>query len=583
MLVVLVALLAWDRFSPSVVMLCGLAAVYVGGVVDEADAFSGFSNPAPITVAALYVLAGASERTGAMQSLTERAFGRGTRHQRRQLARMLFPTAAASGFVANTPLVSMLAPRADAWARRVGHSPSRYLMPISFAAVFGGVITVIGTSTNLVVSGLLSDAGQEPLGVFEITVVGLPLAVVGVTLIVLLAPRLLPSRVAPSEDLAAGSREFIVEMEVPPGSALARSSVIDAGLRNLQGVFLVEIEREGRAIAPVRPDVVLAEGDRLIFAGNADRVVDLQAMTGLRPAAEQHFAATGESTGRRFYEAVVGTDSPLEGATLKTVGFRGRYGAAVFAVHRAGERVSGKLGDVRLRTGDVLLLVAERGFERRWRDGNDFLVVSPLDGAVPLRREKARIVELATLALVVVAGLGLLDLTKTALVVALGLVAVRVIRPDEARRSIDLNIILLIAASFGVGAAVAESGLAAEIADLSVGALGRFGDIGILAGVLLATVLATELLSNNAAAVLMFPIAMAMAAQAELEPRSLAIAVLIAASCSFLTPIGYQTNTMVFSMGGYKFRDFARLGFPLTIATIVVSLVLIPLTFGLKA
>ena len=259
-LLALVALLAWDRFSPSVVMLCGLAAVYVGGVVDEADAFSGFSNPAPITVAALYVLAGASERTGALQSLTERAFGRGTRHERRQLARMLFPTAAASGFVANTPLVSMLAPRADAWARRVGHSPSRYLMPISFAAVFGGVITVIGTSTNLVVSGLLSDAGQEPLGVFEITVVGLPLAVVGVTMIVLLAPRLLPSRVAPSEDLAAGTREFIVEMEVPPGSALAGRSVIDAGLRNLQGVFLVEIERDGRAIAPVRPDVVPGRG-----------------------------------------------------------------------------------------------------------------------------------------------------------------------------------------------------------------------------------------------------------------------------------------------------------------------------------
>ncbi len=449
--------------------------------------------------------------------------------------------------------------------------------------MFGGVITVIGTSTNLTVSGLLSEDGQDPLGLFEITAVGLPTAIVGVTLLVLLAPRLLPNRVAPSEDLAASSREFIVEMEVFPGSALVGRSVADAGLRNLQGVYMVEIERDGRAIAPVRPDVVLVEGDRLVFAGNAGRVVDLQAMTGLRPAAEQHFAAAGDAMGRRFYEAVVGNGSPLEGTTLKDVDFRSRYGAAVFAIHRSGERVLGKLGEVRIRGGDVMLLVAERGFDRRWRDANDFLVVSPLDGAVPLRRNKARIVELATLALVLVAGLGLLDVTKTALVVALGLVALRVIRPDEARRSIDMNIIVLIAASFGIGAAVSESGLAIEIADLFLGAFGGWGDVGILAGVLIATMIATELLSNNAAAVLMFPIAMATAEKADLEPRSLAIAILMGASLSFLTPVGYQTNTMVFSMGGYKFRDFARLGFPLTIASAAMSILLIPLVFGLKA
>jgi di/tricarboxylate transporter len=580
-LVVLVAALAWDRFSPSVVMLFGLAAVYVGGVIDEQQAFSGFSNAAPITVAALYVLAGASERTGALQSLTERAFGRGTRHERRQLARMLFPTAAASGFIANTPLVGMLAPRADAWARRVGHSPSRYLMPISYAAVFGGVITVIGTSTNLTVSGLLTEDGQKPLGLFEITLVGLPIAIVGVTLVVLLAPRLLPPRVAPSEDLAASSREFIVEMEVFPGSPLAGRTVADAGLRNLQGVYLVEIERDGRAIAPVAPEEALAGGDRLVFAGNAGRVVDLQAMTGLRPAAEQHFAAAGDAMGRRFYEAVLGDGSPLEGTTLKDIDFRSRYGAAVFAIHRAGERLLGKLGEVRLRGGDVMLLVAEQGFDRRWRDANDFLVVSPLGGAVPLRREKARIVELATLTLVLVAGLGLLDVTKTALVVALALVALRVIRPDEARRSIDMNIIVLIAASFGIGAAVSQSGLALEIADLFLRVFERFGDVGILAGILIATMIATELLSNNAAAVLMFPIAMATAERADLEPRSLAIAILTGASLSFLTPVGYQTNTMVFSMGGYKFRDFTRLGFPLTIASAIMAILLIPLVFGL--
>lgn len=583
-LLVLIVVLALDRFSPAVVMLGAVATLYVGGVIDERAAFSGFSNAAPITVAALYVLAGAAEATGAMQGLTDRAFGRGRpRGTRRQLARMLFPTMGASGIIANTPLVGMLAPRADAWARRQGQSPSLYLMPISYAAVFGGVITVIGTSTNLTVSGLLSASDQEPLGVFEITAVGLPIALVGVSVLVLLAPRLLPNRVAPSEDLTGGGKEFMVEMELPPGSPLAGRSVVEANLRNLQGVFLVEIEREGRAIAPVPPGEVLRENDRLIFAGNGGRILDLQAMGGLRPAAEPHFAATGSPTGRRFFEVVVGNDSPLDGASLKEAGFRGRYGAAVFAIHRAGERLSGKLGELRLRAGDLLLVVADREFDRRWRDSGDFLVVSPLDGTVPLRRNKARIVELAALGLVVVAGAGLLDLTKTALVVALGLVAFRVIRADEARRSIDLDIIVLIAASFGLGAAVGQSGLALEIADLFLAAFGGLGDVGILAGVLVATMIATELLSNNAAAVLMFPIAMATAAQAGLEPRALAIAILIGASLSFITPIGYQTNTMVFGMGGYRFGDFARLGAPLTLITIVMSLLLIPIFFGLRA
>ena len=585
-LVVLIGLLAWDRFNPAVVMLAGLVVLFAGGVIDEEAALSGFGNAAPITVAALYVLAGAAEATGALRGLTDRAFGSGgaaADRERRQLARMLLPTAGASAFIANTPLVAMLAPRADAWARRAGRSPSRYLMPISYAAVFGGVITVIGTSTNLTVSGLLSADGQEPLDVFEITPVGLPIALAGVLLLVALAPRLLPERVAPSESLAGGTREFVVEMEVPPGSPLAGRSVLEASLRSLQGVYLIEIERDGRVIAPVGRDEVLAEGDRLIFAGNAGRVVDLQAMSGLRPAAEPHFAATGSSVGRRFYEAVVAGGSALEGVTLKEVGFRERYGAAVFAIHRAGERLRGKLGGVRLRTGDVLLLVSDLGFDRRWREGHDFLVVSGLDDAVPLRREKARVVEFAALALVVVAGTGLLDLTKTALVVALGLVATRVIRPDEARRAIDFDIVVLIAASFGIGAAVADSGLADEIADVVLAVLGRFGDLGILAGVLVATMVATELLSNNAAAVLMFPIAMATAAQAGLEPRALAVAILVGASCSFLTPVGYQTNTMVFGMGGYRFGDFTRLGAPLTLLTIVVALLLIPLVFGLRA
>jgi di/tricarboxylate transporter len=278
---------------------------------------------------------------------------------------------------------------------------------------------------------------------------------------------------------------------------------------------------------------------------------------------------------------VIGEGSPLVGRTLKEIGFRGRYGGAVFAIHRAGERIPAKLGEVRLHVGDLLLVLADQEFRGRWENSHDFLLVSPLDGGVPVRREHALVVELTLLALVVVASTGLLGLLETSLLAAGGLVAGRIISVPEARRAIDFDVILMIAASFGLGAAMAESGLAEELGQLLVRGSDPFGDIAILAAVLIATMVMTELLSNNAAAVIMFPIAMATASEAGLASRPFAIAILIGASCSFLTPIGYQTNLLVYGMGGYRFLDFTRFGFPLTILTVVVSLIAIPIAFPL--
>jgi di/tricarboxylate transporter len=581
-----IAVLASERFPPALVMLAAVVTLLVAGVVDEDAAFAGFSNEAPFIVAALYVVAGAAEATGALERVTQRVFGRqrsdGTRAtERRDLARIVTPAAAASGFIANTPLVALMAPRVVAWSRRTGRSASRYLMPLSHGAVFGGVITVLGTSTNITVSGLLRESGQEQLEVFEITPVGLPLAVLGVALLLTVSPWLLPRRLSPSEADTGTTREFTLEMQVAPGSPLAGRTVADAGLRNLEGVFLLELERDGATTAPVAPDHELADGDRLTFVGAVSRVLDLQRIPGLVSAEQRHFSVVGSGS-RATYEVVIGEGSPLAGQTLKEIGFRGRYGGAVFAVHRAGERIPAKLGEVRLRVGDLLLVLADQGFRERWQDSHDFLVVSPMDGGVPVRREHGIVVELTLLALVVVAGTGLLDLLEASLLAAGGLVAGRVISLPEARRAIDFDVILMIAASFGLGAAMSESGLAAELGRLLVTVSESLGDVGILAAVLVATMLLTELLSNNAAAVLMFPIAMVSAQEAGLEPRAFAVAILIGASCSFLTPIGYQTNLLVYGMGGYRFLDFTRVGAPLTLLTIVVSLVAIPIAFPLR-
>jgi di/tricarboxylate transporter len=580
-IVALCAAFVTERVAPTVAMGTGVLFLYLAGVLDAPGAFGGFSNIAPITVAALYVIAGAADITGAMGGLTSRVLGDPERAgERRLLARLGYPVTLASGIMPNTPLVAMFAPRVAAWARRAGRSPSRFLIPLSYASILGGVITLLGTSTNLVVSGLLDAAGESPLGVFEITPVGLPVALAGVTVMVLVVPRLLPARQSPDEDFAS-IREFTIEMVVPAGSALAGASVAEAGLRNLQGVYLVEILRGDRAVSPVAPDEVLEFADRLVFAGAVDRVVDLQGIDGLVLAEEHHVAVHGER-GHRFYEVVVAESSPLNGSTLKDAGFRAAYGAAVVAVHRAGQRLGGKLGDLPLRNGDVLLVVGPDGFDARMRRRSDFSVIAPYGASTPMRRGSARVVEVAVVALVVLAGTGLLDLTKAAVGVALALVLTRVVTPLEATRSINLNIIAMIAFAFGLGAAASSSGLAAEVASGLVSATDGFGDRGILLGIALGTLLATELLSNNAAAALMFPVAVATAAETGIELRPMALVILLMASCSFLTPIGYQTNTMVFGMGGYRFTDFTRVGIPLTVCTLVLAVVLVPLAFPLR-
>ncbi len=556
--------------APAAAILCAVVVLLATGVIDERAAFAGFSNSAPITVAALYVLARAVEDTGALRPLVRAAL-RGDGGDRTRLMRLCYPAAAASAFLNNTPIVAMLIAPVSEWSERHSVSSSRFLMPLSFAVIMGGVVTTIGTSTNLVVSGLLEQHGHAPFGLFEITSVGLPLALVGIVVMSLLAPLLLPDRESPRSRLAATQRDFVVRMIVEPHGPLASRSVEAAGLRHLEGVFLVEIERGGELIAPVAPTTVLHGGDHLLFVGEARIVADLHELPGLVSAETPHFEAL-EVPERHRIEAVIGASSPLLGKTPKEIGFRARYDAAIVGIHREGQPVVAKLGEVKLRLGDTLLLLADAGFRERWRDRPDFLVLQSLDreAEAPVQGPKAGFVGLVGLGVVVVAGSGLLPILHASLIAAVLLVATRAVGAQAARDAIEVEVLLVIAASFGLGAAIEQSGLAATLAG---GIVALFGDLGwrfVLLGVVLSTVVMTEFISNNAAAALMFPIAMATAQGTGAEPRSFAIAVAIAASLSFLTPIGYQTNTMIYGPAGYRFGDYWRLGAPLTLATVVV-------------
>lgn len=572
-------LLAKEIYAPASTLLGATILLLVVGIISPQEAFSGFGNSAPITVAALYILARGVEKTNLLQPLLSFLLGHGS-SERSSLGRLLPVTGGASAFLNNTPLVAMLIGPITDWAERSGKSPSRYLMPLSFAVILGGVITVMGTSTNLVVSGMLESHGQAPMGIFEITPMGLPVAVAGFLILVLTAPILLPERRPARRDLENISREFTVNMLLEPGGPLDGKAVGVGGLRHLQGVFLVEVLRDGVSVGRVGPNTVLRGGDQLCFVGRVDQIVDLQSMRGLVSAEQSHLMPF-DTVRNIFLEAVIGATSPLVGKTLREVDFRRRYQAAVVAIHRAGHRVNAKLGEVDLKVGDTLVLLADRGFRDRWRDRSDFLLVSALEGTPPAVSKKAWIVGVITVAIVFVAGLGIMPMLQASLIGAIALVAFGVLTAVEARNAVDLEVIIMIAASFGVGAAMDKSGLASAAADLVLGGFGGLGTLGAALGILLSTLIVTEIITNNAAAALMFPIAFASAEKAGQDPRVFALVVAVAASCSFLTPIGYQTNTMVYGPGGYRFGDYARLGFPLTLCVIVTALLVLKFFYGM--
>ncbi len=577
-IVAVLVILVRGNVAPAVVTFGGATAVLVLGVIPAEEAFSGFSNAAPITVAALYVVAAAIEKTGALTPLMQGTLGdRG--HYRVPLLRTLVPTAGASAFLNNTPIVAMLIPQVISWADRRRVSASKVLMPVSFAAVLGGLITVIGTSTNLVVSGQMPALGLEPIGFFEIGKLGLPIALVGITVIILIAPAVLPGRRSAVAELEDASRRFAIEMVVDEGGPIDGKTVEQAKLRGLSGLFLSSIDRGDTTIAPVRPDTVLRGGNRLHFAGEVSKIVELQAIKGLTSSELKHVLDL-DNPSVRYFEVVVGSRSPLVGSTLREAGFRSTYQAAVLAIHRSGQLLQGRLGTQTIRLGDTLIIVSDPGFRNRWRDRADFLLIANLNGAPPTTTGRGWIPLVLLFAVVVSAATGVLPILEGSLIAAVVIVLTKVLSPLEARRAIDVEVIIVIASAFGLAAAMQASGLASVIAGGLVDFFGDYGDRGVLLGLVLATMILTEMITNNAAALLMLPIAVTAAQATGLDPRGAAIAVAIAASASFLTPIGYQTNMMVYGPGGYRFGDYARLGWSLSLIVLVLTVGLTPLLWA---
>ena len=566
-----VLVLTRDLISPAVAFTAAVVVLMVAGVVTPEQAFQGFSNPAPITVAALYVLARAVEKSGALQPIVRATLGTG-QSVRGALARMTVPVAAASAFLNNTPIIAMLSPQIGEWADRRGDSASRYLMPLSFAAILGGMTTLIGTSTNIVVSGLLEAEGYEPFTMFELTRIALPIALVGLVITILASPNLLPDRLPPRQETRTGGRSFSVRMIIEPGGPLDGLRMDEAWSALPKGTTMVYFERDGEGAGQPHPDTVLKGGDYLTLLGDTDVVLKLHDVSGLASSQQPHLPFEFRSARHAYFEAVIAPESRLVGQSLVDIRFLARYQATVVAIHRAGEPIQGHLARAPLKPGDTLMVIADQGFGDRWRGRNDFLLVWRLGGPAPPLSPKAGIVLAVAAAIVLGAGFQLLPILHLSLLGALALVVLGILSPNEAKDAIDFDVIVVIGAAFGLAAAVESSLLGQSAADLVATVFGRFGAQGAMAGIILSTIALSSLITNNAAAALVLPIALTTAAGFGVEPRAAAVAVALSASASFMTPIAYQTNLMVYGPGGYHFGDYARLGTPLTLVVLVVLL-----------
>lgn len=546
------------------------------------DVAGAFGNEGLVTVAVLFVVAAGLTHSGGTSRIGTPILGRPATMAGAQ-ARMMLPVAGVSAFLNNTTVVAMFLPVVKDWARKHRFDLSKLLMPLSFAAVLGGVCTLIGTSTNIVVQGLMIDAHMEPLGMFTITPIGVPIAIVGVVYVMLASRVLLPSRTPASEKLA-DAREYTVELEVEAGSPLDGTTIERAGLRHLPGLYLVEVRRGEEIEAAVGPDYVLKGGDRLVFVGLVQSVADVLNVRGLVPVADPDgLDLDVPRHDRAFIEAVVSATAPTVGLSIREGRFRGRYGAAVLAVHRNGELIKRKVGDIVLRAGDTLLLEAHPSFVEQQRDKRDFFLVSAVSGVQPVRHDRAW-VALGILAGVVVLGTVLdtwLDVgtLPAALLGAVAMVLAGCCTMDQARRSIEWSVIFAIGAALVIAKALDSTGAATALAGVLQGSVQSLGPGAALTVVYFGTLVLTELLTNNAAAALAFPIATATAASLGVSPIPFAIAVCVAASCGFATPTGYQTHLMVYGAGGYRFADFLRMGLGLDLLCMVIAVVLVPVFF----
>lgn len=588
--------LYYEKIAAELIMLAALLILVCSNVITMKEALAGFSNETIFTIAGLLVVGTGLQMTGAIEYISRAMLGQPKKGT--PLLRLIAPVAILSAFMNNTPLVAFFLPIFVHVARKLRTSPSKLLIPLSYASVMGGTCTLIGTSTNFVIHSALQEKGLPGIGMWELGWIGIPVSIVGLLYLGTIGEKLLPVRTDILEHAESHPREYTVELIVRPTCSLIGTTIRKSGLRDLPGLYLYAIERDAERVSPVSPDQELQLDDILCFSGVVSTIVDTQKIRGLEPIdhhehilphpaltdipAPQGAPTAAPRSGNQLCEAVISPSSPLVGLTVKEADFRSRYHASIIAVHRSGEKIDQKIGQIVLQPGDTLLVDAPEDFTKRWRNSRDFFLVSGLEDSAPVDHHRAWIA-LAIFAFVVLGmsffskHAALFSLIGAALTVLTGCTSSR-----EANRNIDLSVLILIAAALGVSKALDTSGAAEWIASRLTGWAAGIGDVAVLAVIVILTGVLTELLSNNACAAIMGTLAMATAKKTGMDPRPLLLAVAVTSSYGFATPLGYQTNLMVLGPGGYKFSDYLKVGIPLDIICWCLTILIVPMVWSLR-
>lgn len=579
-----VALFVWDRLRMDVVGLIVMGTLMVTGLVSLREGISGFANEALVTVAAMFVLSAGLIRTGAVDALGKWLGRLAGKSELRLLLLSVCLVIPLSAFINNTPVVVVMIPIVLGLARTMGARPSKLLMPISFASQMGGTLTLIGTSTNLLVAGLVLDLGMDRIRLFDITPPALVLTGIGVVYLLTAGRWLTPVRETTRDLIKSYElRDYLTGLVVEPDSPLVGKSLGEVRFATQYGLEVVVIEREGRRLTTPDASVVIQAGDLLLAEGKVEDIARIEEDAHLKVTTPSGGLFEGERTDSeeerpQLAELLVSPRSPAAGRSIQRLRFRQRYGVPVLGVQRHGTPLRERVRDVLLVPGDLLLV---RGLPRdllRIHEGRDFALLGAVERPV-LRRQKLWIAVGILAAVVGFAAVGVMPILLSAVLGVIAMFLTGCVTPEEAYQEVDWMVLVLLGSIIPLGIAMQNTGAAALVADQILRVTTAVGLVGALAAIYLITSIFTELISNNAAAVVLTPIAIATAAELGVSPMPFVIAVMIAASNSYMTPVGYQTNTFIYGPGGYRFSDFFRVGAPLNLLMLVAAAVVIPFFF----
>ena len=561
----LIVVLYRELIRPGIAFMIATVVLLMTGVITPKEALSGFANEQLAVIVMLMVISNTMRKTNLLDQGFQKFFKQSD-GRNRFMTKMTGSIGIASAFLNNTPLVAMMMPYVYSWSEQKKIPASQFLIPLSYASILGGCITLIGTSTNLIVNGLAIEYGEESMQIFDFAILGIPALIIGGAYLFLFSGKLLPNNRSAMEESA--SREYFVETHVERNSNLIGKTVEEASLRNLKGLFLVEIRRKKNDITPVPPDLRLEQGDKLFFAGDPSGVAELTSPAlGLSLPKACQLPKESQS---RVVELVIAPQSSLIGDEVKDTDFRNRYNGAIMGIHRGEERFKGKIGDIELRGGDVLLVLSGSGFIKRVEESQDFYILSQVKEVHNLSKWKTAVLFMGLILSIVLAALNLVPLFISLVALIIVCILLKLLRTREIKENADMNLIVIIALGLALGKAMINSGLADLLANSGLNLLRPFGGYGLIAGIFIVTNLLSAFMTSKAAVAIVLPVALTIAHDLGLPVEAFILVVAFGGAANFITPIGYQTNLMVYTPGGYRFADYFRFGLPLTIICLLI-------------